>query len=240
MPSRYKAIAEQLLTEFQTGNWIDGAALPSESRLQETFGASRTTVRHALALLETEGRVERRQGRRSFYRSRKIGKPISSRVDFRNEARSQGQLPYTRALALTPRSPGLAELAVFGFEARAGVVELRRLLLLDGQPTIHQSSVLCHPGIADLQLSDFENTSLYGLLKRRFKLVVTKASKKLEAVNAPHDIANLMSIEPGAAMFKVHRVVEDQHGRVIELSSNFVRADRYYFSFSGSTEDFGR
>ncbi len=45
VPALYKIIAEQLLSEFQSRNWRDGAVLPSESRLPEAFGASRTTER---------------------------------------------------------------------------------------------------------------------------------------------------------------------------------------------------
>ncbi len=214
--------------------------LPSEARLRESFGASRTTVRRALALLETEGHVERRQGLGSFYHSSKIGKPISSRVDFHSEARTHDQKPSTRALSFAARAPSLSELTIFGPEARAGVVELRRLRLLNGQPTVLQTSILCHPGMADMARSDFENVSLYALLKSRFNLVVAKVSETLEAVNASPEVARIMSIEPGAALFNTHRIVEDQNGRVIELSANFVRADRYYFSFAGAKEEFAR
>jgi GntR family transcriptional regulator len=240
VPSLYKTIAEQLLSEFQDGNWREGAVLPSEARLQEAFGISRTTVRRALALLQTDGHVERRQGRGSYYRSRKIGKPISSRVDFHSEARIHDQQPSTRALSFTARGPSLSELTIFGPEARGGVVELRRLRLLNGQPTVFQTSTLCHPGLAEMKRSDFENVSLYALLRKRLNLVVTKVSEKLEAVNAPPEVAWIMSIEPGTAIFNTHRIVEDQDGRVVELSANFVRADRYYFSFTGSIEEFAR
>lgn len=240
MTSLYRHTADRLLTELASGAWRDGAMIPSEAHLQQTFGISRTTVRRALALLERDGHIERRQGLGSFYRSRKIGKPISSRVDFHTEGRTHGQMPSTRALSFTARNASISELAIFGPEARSGIVELRRLRLLNGQPTVFQISVLCHVGIQDLKRSDFENTSLYSLLSSRFGLVVSDVDETLEAVNADAEVAQVMGLQPGTAIFNTHRIARDATRRVVELSNNFVRADRYYFSFSGSTEEFGR
>lgn len=236
----YRTVAERLLKELQAGSWRDGALIPSETRLQESYGISRSTVRRALAILEKDGHIERRQGLGSFFRSHKIGKRISSRVDFHSEGRTHGQRPSTRALSFTARSPGLSEVAVFGPEARRGVVELRRLRLLNGQPTVYQTSVLCHVGIEDMKRSDFEDVSLYTLFRTRFGIVVSTVSETLEAVNAPAEVARIIGIEPGTAVFNTHRTVRDQNQRVVELSDNFVRADRYYFSYTGSVEEFGR
>lgn len=238
MAKLYRQIAEQLLSEFQGGNWRDGAALPSEAQLQTEYGISRTTVRRALSILEAEGHIERRQGLGSFYLDAKIGKQISSRVDFHSEGRTHGQIPSTRALSFTARNPSLSELAIFGPEAKKGVVELRRLRLLNGKTSVFQTSVLCHVGIAEMKRSDFENVSLYALLKQRFGIKVTQVHETLEAVNASPEVARIMSIAPAAAIFNTHRIVEDQNRRVVELSDNFVRADRYYFSFTASIEEF--
>ncbi|WP_287118526.1 GntR family transcriptional regulator [Mesorhizobium sp.] len=236
----YRTIANRLLEELQAGSWRDGALIPSEAELQESYRISRSTVRRALALLEKDGHVERRQGLGSFYRSHKIGKRISSRVDFHSEGRTHGQQPSTRALSFTARVPSLSEMAVFGPEARNGVVELRRLRLLNGHSTVFQTSVLCHVGMQDMKRSDFEDNSLYELLRSRFGVIVSTVSETLEAINASPEISRIIGIEPGVAIFNTHRIVQDQNERVVELSNNYVRADRYYFSFTGSVEEFGR
>jgi len=234
----YREVAEKLLSEFEAVNCHDGALLPSESQLQQAFGISRTTVRRALAHLEAGGHVQRRQGLGSFYRSRKLGNLISGKIGFHGVARSNGHRAFTRVHAFRTRAANLSELTVFGPAARDGVVELNRVRILDGQPAMFQQSVLCHAGLAKLRRSDFENVSLYSLLRNRFSVVVTKVSTKLEALNAPEEIAAIMAIEPGTAIFNSHRMVEDQNGRYIELCNNFARPDCVYFFFSGSAEEF--
>lgn len=234
----YRQVAEKLLSEFEAVNCHDGALLPSESQLQHAFGISRTTVRRALAYLEAGGHVQRRRGLGSFYRSRKLGNPISGKIGIHGVAKSSGHQSFTRVHAFRTRPANLSEMTVFGPAARNGVVELQRVRVLDGQPAMFQQSVLCHAGLAKLRRSDFENVSLYSLLRNRFGVVVTRVSTKLEALNASAEIAAIMSIEPGAAVFNSHRMVEDQNGHYIELCNNFARPDCVYFYFSGSTEEF--
>lgn len=234
----YRQVAEKLLSEFEAVNCHDGALLPSEAQLQQAFGVSRTTVRHALAYLEAGGHIQRRQGLGSFYRSRKLGNLISGRIGFHGDAKSNGHRAFTRVHAFRMRAANLSEQTVFGQAARDGVVELQRVCILNGQPAMFQQSVLCHVGLAKLRRSDFENVSLYGLLRNRFGVVVTKVSTKLEALNAPEDIAAILAIEPGTAVFNSHRMVEDQNGRYIELCNNFARSDCVYFFFSGLAEEF--
>lgn len=72
------------------------------------------------------------------------------------------------------------------------------------------------------------------------ELQIPKISKPLEAVEAPQNIAKHLGVEPGAAVFRIQRIGSAQDGSVIELSTNFVRGDRYYFSYSGANEEFER
>jgi DNA-binding FadR family transcriptional regulator len=59
-------IGQQLRQAITEGNLRHGEKLPAERQLAEIFGASRTTVRTALNLLETERLVTRRVGSGTF------------------------------------------------------------------------------------------------------------------------------------------------------------------------------
>ncbi|WP_198670483.1 GntR family transcriptional regulator [Oceanicella sp. SM1341] len=240
MTRLYLRLAEQLRAEFRSGALRDGDAVPSEAQLRQAYGVSRTTVRAALALLEEEKLIERRQGVGAFYRSGRIAKHLARELDFHTEGRAHGQTPATRALSFAARPASLSERTVFGPEARGGVVELRRLRLLNGCASVFQTSVLCHPGLEALARPDFENVSLYRLLERRFGLRVTAMQETLEATTASAEVARILGIEPGAALFNTNRIARDAAGRVVELSHNAVRADRYYFTFEGSIAEFSQ
>jgi DNA-binding LacI/PurR family transcriptional regulator len=59
---KYKRIYQKLREVLADGTYAEGNKLPSENDLVESFGASRPTVRRALAQLESEGLIQRRMG----------------------------------------------------------------------------------------------------------------------------------------------------------------------------------
>ena len=61
---KYQHIANAL--HYQTSDWEAGTQLPSEKELMAAFNATRTTVRHALAVLVQQGHIYRTQGVGTF------------------------------------------------------------------------------------------------------------------------------------------------------------------------------
>ncbi|OOE92419.1 hypothetical protein BZG76_07720 [Salinivibrio sp. AR647] len=63
---QFMAIRQQLLTQIDRGLLAPGKKLPGERQLAETFSTTRVTLREALAVLEAEGRLYRRDRRGWF------------------------------------------------------------------------------------------------------------------------------------------------------------------------------
>ena len=61
-------LAEQILAESARAGLGPGSRLPTERRLAENMGATRTSIRHALAVLEAQGHISREVGRGTFLR----------------------------------------------------------------------------------------------------------------------------------------------------------------------------
>lgn len=91
----YKQIADGLRDEIDRGHLRPGAKLPSETELIGHFGAKRATVRRALALLRTEGRVDAVRGVGVFVRDATPRKFVynSSQDRFRRRYREGGVSP---------------------------------------------------------------------------------------------------------------------------------------------------
>ncbi|MFE5594778.1 GntR family transcriptional regulator [Streptomyces sp. NPDC056549] len=68
MPSLRDTIADDLRTRIATGHLKAGARLPSEPRLAAQYKVSTPTLRNALALLQTEGLIEKIHGKGNFVR----------------------------------------------------------------------------------------------------------------------------------------------------------------------------
>jgi GntR family transcriptional repressor for pyruvate dehydrogenase complex len=82
----YRQIAAQLSNLIATGEFPEGARLPSERDLAEQMGVSRPSVREALIALEVEGKVEVRVGAGIFV--------ARARPALVLDPRSEGQGPF--------------------------------------------------------------------------------------------------------------------------------------------------
>ena len=68
-PSYGPGLAEAILARCSEADYAPGGRLPTERRLASELGVTRTMVRHALAVLEAEGRISREVGRGTFLRA---------------------------------------------------------------------------------------------------------------------------------------------------------------------------
>ena len=68
-------LAGLILAESQRAGLGPGSRLPTERRLALDLGVTRSSVRHALALLEAQGRISREVGRGTFLREPAPGAP---------------------------------------------------------------------------------------------------------------------------------------------------------------------
>lgn len=66
--AKYVQLFERLKGDILRGVYANGQKLAGENEMAEEWGMSRQTVRQALALLEQEGLIERRQGSGTFVR----------------------------------------------------------------------------------------------------------------------------------------------------------------------------
>jgi DNA-binding FadR family transcriptional regulator len=64
-----RALAALILAESERGGAGHGTRLPTERQLAQDLGVSRAAIRHAMAVLQAEGRVSREVGRGTFLRS---------------------------------------------------------------------------------------------------------------------------------------------------------------------------
>ncbi|MEU7850567.1 GntR family transcriptional regulator [Micromonospora parva] len=116
---RYRSIADKLRKRIESGAISPGTLLPSESVLTAEFGASRGTVRQAIAVLREERIVTTEHGRGTYV------SPL------RESGADQGSAIRERRV---PADPELA--ALFAVKAGAILVEQESVTRLAGAVTV--------------------------------------------------------------------------------------------------------
>ncbi|WP_312795696.1 FadR/GntR family transcriptional regulator [Tianweitania sp.] len=130
-------VSSELRQSIQAGNFATGEKLPSEAKLTEAFGVSRTVIREAIAALRADGLVEARQGAGVFVREI----PVPDTLPFQN-------LDYERISSV-----------VEVLELRTGVeVEAAGLAAVRRSPQQEEAIIGCHNRVL-AQLEAGEATS---------------------------------------------------------------------------------
>ncbi|MGW5668064.1 GntR family transcriptional regulator [Micromonospora sp. NPDC003776] len=75
----FRQLADLLRNRITSGDLAPGASLPSELRLAQEYGLSRTSVRQAISLLRSEGLVTVQPPRGTFVRSMEPSETVTLR-----------------------------------------------------------------------------------------------------------------------------------------------------------------
>ncbi len=117
-----RRLAEVILAESARVGLVTGSRLPTERQLAADLGATRTSVRHALAVLEAEGHISREVGRGTFLRHVPDSRPADDTA-----AAGPAAVALADGAAAARALATAANDAPVGF-APADVMTIRRLL----------------------------------------------------------------------------------------------------------------
>jgi GntR family transcriptional regulator, uxu operon transcriptional repressor len=121
---RGRALAETILAGSRRAGLGPGARLPTERQLAADLGASRTSVRRALAVLEAEGHISREVGRGTFLRDARWARAGTDGDESSPPADGRGGGQHGRAPGRDGQ-PGTDSSSGF---APADVMAIRRML----------------------------------------------------------------------------------------------------------------
>jgi GntR family transcriptional regulator len=223
----YFQLKQLIRDEIAGDRWPPGERIPSEHALCEYFGVSRTTVRQALAELESDGLLRKEKGRGTFVAEpRSSSWFLQSSHGFHDEATQAGREVTSRVLRREIEA--LPQWAALALDLPVGSigVTLERLRSVDGELVMYVESHLLEE-LADVVLeTELENGSLYGALQVERGLEVSGGRRVVEATTARAELASLLQIEPGAAVLQVQAVSWDASLRPFECYRAWHRSDR--------------
>lgn len=220
----YMQLARTLRSQIVEGRIAEGEALPSERDLCTLTGASRVTVRKAIALLIDDGLLSRRQGSGTYVAPR-IQAPGSFLTSFSEDAVARGQRIGTQWIEKTAATASEEEARLLDMAPDAPVLRLRRVRSADGAPLAIEHAVVPAAMMPPLEeLGD----SLYRALAERGNRPVS-GDQKIRAALAGAGEAALLGIAEGAEILRIERLTRRADGRPVELTRSAYRGDRYEF-----------
>ncbi|WP_435824961.1 GntR family transcriptional regulator [Nocardia rhamnosiphila] len=226
-------VSATLRDRIRRGELVAGSSLPSEAELCQEFGASRGTVRSALATLRHEGLIGGGQGRRPVVRDTAVGQPFETLLSFTAWAERIGRTPGQRTVEIARRGASATAAAALRMEEGAPVIEVLRLRLLDGVPVmVERAAFVEHVGRL---LFDFDpdTASIYAHLADR-GVDLQSARHTIDAVGADETDAALLGVAPGTPLLRERRHTASAAGAPLEYGEDRYRPDRVTFTIDNA------
>jgi len=233
MPARWQDIAQELTAGLRAGDPPVGAKLPSEQALCLRFGASRITLRHALAELAQRGLVRRRRGSGTWVLAAEArDRFVHDGSSVEEVLRFTADLTFT-LLAWDSAPADAATAAEFGLPVGTEMATLRGLRRApEGLPV----ALSVHHLPQALAAAVAPRAPFTGSLATRVAASVGESieaiRQSLEAVALPPAEAAMLLAPAGGPALLTRRAYVGRAGNVMQTSQSLFPAGRYVHTAS--------
>lgn len=215
--TRYHAIADDLRSRIDAGEFAAGRLLPSESELSESFAASRVTVRRALDVLRDEGLLDSRQGFGWFVAADPLRQTLAHLGTIESQLAAEGLTSARRVLDFRFVTAPARVREVLDVST---VLRVRRINLADGEP-FALVTVWCPERFgADLSRADVERSPFYELIG----VQLGGATQTIGAAAATAHDADLLRVPPGSPVLRCERITRSAAGDPVLVSEHVFPA----------------
>jgi DNA-binding GntR family transcriptional regulator len=219
----YKEIQNAIRRRIQELQLKPGDPIASERELARKHGVSLMTARHALAGLEREGVVERRQGAGTFVASPKIH--FNKLMSYTEQMSSRGLNPRSRVLAIRiiEHEPEVA--ARLRLPATGKMVKLERLRESSDEPLALETCYLPATEYSDLVHAPLGRASLFATLHGEYGVDLAYADEEVDATAAESNVADLLNVQHGVPVLRIRQVIYSTTGKATIYAIGFYRCD---------------
>lgn len=202
--------------------------MPGERELAAEFAVGRVTVRAALAALEKQGLVARRQGKDTFPQaaSRKGGQELQGGV--LENLVSMGLRTKVTVLALVKCPASEAVAHQLRLKAGDAVVKVIRVRSFKGVPIVFTEAYVPADLGSNLTRKALLTKPMLVLLEDA-GLRVHRAEQTLTARAADTVMVRALEVPLGIALLSVQRVATERSGRPVQYLIGHYRPDRYEY-----------
>ena len=199
----HQRIRDEIEDLIRSGAWAPGRKVPSEAELMARFDCSRMTVNKAMSTLAEAGLIVRRRRAGSFVSRPRVHSTVLDIPDIQAEILARGEAYRFELLDRRRRraKPGDAEEKALA--AGGELLVLRGLHVGGDRPFALEDRLISLNAVPEAAELDFADESPGAWLLHHVPW--TEAENRISAVGADESTADLMALDPGAALLAVER-----------------------------------
>jgi DNA-binding GntR family transcriptional regulator len=228
----HEHVAHALSERIRAGEWAVGSALPSEHSLCRAYGVSRHTLRHALATLEQNGLILRRQGAPTRVISRQSPRRFTQSFSSPAELLRYPETTY-RVHEIEEYVECDAELApLLQSEPGTSWYHIGAVRREQGSNLIvSYSDIYLLPKFAELvDEPDHTHSVIYERIERRFGVTIDRAQVDIYAAGASARLARSLQVPKSTPCLVIVRRYFDDQGNLFEVTVSHHPESRFTYS----------
>jgi GntR family transcriptional regulator len=227
----YKRIAEDIRRRIFSNDFKENGLLPTEQELQQTYEASRTTIRSAVGLLEVEGLVSRQQGRGTAIVSRPATQQMNSISSFSEALSEQGLHPTTGLLHIRKIRPSAIAARKLEISEDTSIYVVQRTKLVEGTVVGYLNNRIVADIVPDLERhdDDLRRHGLYEVLESTYHLEFLNAIETISVHMSALLENDIFEVDESIPLFCSERITRLGDGRAFEYVTTHVRAENFTY-----------
>jgi GntR family transcriptional regulator len=222
----YFQLKEIFHDKIESEELKEGDMIPSENELQQIYGVSRATVRKAIELLVYEGLMDKKKGKGTFVKRRKIEEQLPVLKSFTEEMSGRDAYKKVLSVAYTKAPSGIS--SRLKLPPDESVFSLKRLMVVDGLPLGILHSYI--PAKFGLSLEEDYTKSLYRILEKK-GIRLKEAEQTIEVRMATREEIRLLKLETSLPTLVIKRLAYSVNQDPVEYVKGVYRGDRYRYNF---------
>ena len=226
----YKEVKIRLTRDLAAGEWKPGEAIPSESRLAESFNVSIGTIRKAIDELVADRILLRQQGRGTFVATHTEDRTLFYFFHIVGKDGSR-EVPSIELLSFKRARANATEEERLGIERGAAVFRIQNVLKLSGKPVIFDEITVSAERFPDLDEDVFRGRegTIYGLYQARYGTSVLRISERIAAGHAPARAAALLGLSADTPALAIKRVAYTYDDTPVEYRVSWVNTEKHEY-----------
>ncbi len=224
---QHKKLYEILRKHITEGIYKEGDLLPSENELCQIYGMTRPTVRQSLSTLASDGYIRKHQGKGSIVHS--LPKDIGI-LSVAGTTTAVGDRNLKTSIIVKPvlipwKDDFMFPLTVI--EKESGCIYMERLRLLDDEPIFYDISYIANINLPRFTSRQFENRSLFRILRTHYHIDVTGGEQRIRAIQATGKISSYLHLKKGQPVLHLERKLETNNPALFLYSSIFCNTAKF-------------
>lgn len=225
--AKYFIVKQDIINKINTSEFKPNQIIPSENELCKQYNVSRITIRKAIDELVFEGLLYRLKGKGCFIREHENLK-ISRIYSFTEAIKNAGKIPSKKQIFLKKELPNEEISKKLELKKNDYVYIIKCIYFADDIPYCLNTSYLPEKYFSNLHCFNFNDNSLYQVLRTFYNTSFTRAKQVINSVICEDEICDYLQIKEKKAILKIDAVsygLYEDIEKALEIYESYILTD---------------